>query len=350
MTTENPDPNPRHLTVVDNETTSYTFAIDVVSTKTVETWKQIVPMEWEDTLDDIQFVSATSNVEVLGGEAVLEGGAPYASPGYVRSTSVAPALLAGWNSFSWTETKPVDTEITYRAYDSSDTLIPNGVLPGNSIGFTVSPVDLSAISHVTYPALRLEAELSTNDTNATPALGSWNINYDYGPEQFPNLSFSMRGLKTIGNNPTVYKYDETHSSGAGASVSLSGVEWDTYALSVPTTTNYNLAESCNPQPEVLGPGTSQTTRLYVLPYAPSTLLVDARSSADNSLLSGTSVRLYKTGYDETLSTSSCGQVFFEELEDATYSIEVSKTGYQTYSSANVVVLDVSQLSVVLNAE
>jgi len=101
---------------------------------------------------------------------------------------------------------------------------------------------------------------------------------------------------------------------------------------------------------VLGPGTSQTTRLYVLPYAPSTLLVDVRSSADSSLLSGASVRLYKTGYDETLLTSSCGEVFFEELEDATYSIEVSKTGYQTYSSANAVVSDVSQLSVVLNAQ
>ena len=349
VTVENPDPDPRHLTVVDNQTTSSSFGIDIVSTKTVETWKQVVPSDWEDTLDTIEFISATSNVDVLGGNVSLAGSAPYTSPGFVRSTSITPSLLAGWNSFSWVGTKPVDTEITYRVYDSSDTLIPNGILSGNSAGFTVSPVDLSSVSSSAYPALRLYAELSTNDPNATPSLLSWSVSYDYGPESFPNLSFSMRGLKTIGNNPTIYKYDESHSSGGGASLTLQNIEWDTYALSVPTTTNYNLAESCNPQPEVLSPGSSQTTRLYVLPYAPSSLLIDVRSSSDGALVLGASVRLYKTGYDETLSTSSCGQTFFEELEDGTYSIEVSRSGYQTYSSAEVIVLDVSQLSVVLNA-
>ena len=347
VTVENPDPNPRHLTVADNQTTSSTFAIDTVSTKTVETYKKSVPADWSDSLDTTDFVLTTSNVDVLGGEAILRGEAPYTSPGSLRSISIAPSLLLGWDSLSWEDTEPPQTEITYRVYDASNTLIPDSDLSGNSGGFTLSPVDLTGISPETYSALRLEAELGTNDPDVTPSLDSWSISYDYGPVPFPNFSFLMRGSKAIGNNPTIYKYDETHSSGVSSSVTLQNLEWDTYALSVATTTGYNLAESCNPQPEVLAPGTSQATQLYVLPYTIHTLLVDVRTNA-GLLLSGASVRLYKTGYDETQSTSSCGQVFFEDLTLDSYTIEVSKVGYQTESST-VNVSDVSLISILLNA-
>ena len=348
VTAQNPDPNPRHLTVADDQTTSASFAIDFVSTKIVETWKQVIPMDWDDSLDDDSLLSATSNVDVLGGSAMLAGVPPYTSLGIVRSVSVSPILLAGWNSFSWTDTKPVSTDIKYRVYDASNALLPEGILPGNSAGFALSPLDLSAVSSSTYPALRLEAELSTSDENTTPTLDAWSISYDYGPELFPNLSFWMRGAKTIGNNPTVYKYDQSHSGGASAHLELSNVEWDTYRLGVASTTGYDLAESCSPQPEVLAPGSSQTTRLYVLPHTAHTLLVDVRSGG--ALLSTASVRLYKTGYDTTLSTSLCGQAFFENLEAGAYSISVSKAGYQTYDSSSVNVSDVSQFSVVLNAQ
>jgi len=158
----------------------------------------------------------------------------------------------------------------------------------------------------------------------------------------------MRGSKTIGSNPTVYKYDQSNSTDASASVTLSNIEWDTYSLGIATTSGYSLAESCSSQPEVLAPGTSQTTRLYVLPYTASTLLVDVRSSTETSL-SGAAVQLYKTGYDTTITSSACGQAFFENLTAGTYSISVSRAGYQTFTSSNVDVSDVSTLSVVLNA-
>ena len=352
VTVENPNPNPRHLTVADNETTSYTFAIDLVSTKTVETYKAMETSTWEDTFTDDTKIAVFDGTEISGGRVRFVGNPPFPPSASVQSIAIAPPQVSRWKALSWNDVEPSDTEIFYQLYTSDGaSLIPDEVLPDNSTGFSTSSIDITGIPAQTYPGIRIGAILKTKNPGApTPSIDDWTIEYE-GPSPFPNLTFSMRGLKTIGNNPTVYKYDETHSSGAGASLTLQNVEWDTYALSVPTTTNYNLAESCNnPQPEVLAPASSQTTRLYVLPYNPSSLLVDVRSSVDSSLLSGASVRLYKTGHDETLLTSSCGQVFFEGLEDATYSIEVSKTGYQTYSSANVVVSDVSQLSVVLNAE
>ncbi|RJQ34891.1 carboxypeptidase regulatory-like domain-containing protein [Candidatus Parcubacteria bacterium] len=349
VTAENPNPTPRHLTVADNETTSQTFAIDLVSTKTVETYKALEPSTWEDTFANDTKIAVFNGTEISGGRVRFAGNPPFPPTASVQSIAIAPSQVSRWKTLSWNDVEPSDTEIFYQLYTSDGaTLIPDAVLPNNSTGFSTSSVDISTIPAGTYPGLRIGAILKTKNPGApTPSIDDWTIEYE-GPSPFPNLSFSMQGLKTIGNNPTVYKYDEVHSSGAGASLTLQNVEWDTYTLSVPTTTNYALSESCDdPQPETLDPASSQTTQLYVVPYDPSTLLVDVRASGSNALLTGASVRLYKTGYDETLSTSSCGQIFFEGLEEATYSIEVSKTGYQTYGSADVTVFDGALLSVVL---
>jgi len=347
-TAENPDPNPRHLSVVDNETTSSTFSIDVTSTKSIETYKLFELDDFVDSFNTSQFISATSSVDVVGGEAVLAGGAPYSSPGSIRSTTITPSTLIGWDSLSWQGTEPAQTAITLHVYDSSNTLIPDSELPGNSVGFTSSPVSIAGISASTYPSLRIGADLSTDDTNETPILQSWDVSYRYGPVMLPDLPFTMHGLKTIGNSPTIYKYDEDQSSGSGASITLLEVEWDTYLLSVATTTGYNLAESCDTQPEVLAPGTTQTTKLYVLPYTPNTLLVDVRGD-DGALITDASVRVYDANYDETFTTSSCGQIFFDNLTAGTYSIIVSKSGYQSYSNSTLNISGASKTSVILSA-
>ncbi|OGG80195.1 hypothetical protein A3A39_02905 [Candidatus Kaiserbacteria bacterium RIFCSPLOWO2_01_FULL_54_13] len=348
VTPENPNPDPRHLTVVNGQTTSQSFTIDLVSTKTVRTFKQIVPVTWDDPFANESLVATSTDVEILGGEVKLAGSSPYPSSGFLQSVSLSSPLLAGWNSLSWIDTTPAQTDVLYRIYDGSGAIVPDSVLSGNNSGFSVSPLDLSAISTSTHPQLRIGATLSTNDPDVTPSIQSWELEYDYGPEPLPNLSFQMRGNKTIGNNPTVNKYDQTHGSGASAMLTLSNIEADTYTLSVATSTGYYIAEACNPQPEALLPNTSQTTSLYVLPDTDHSLLVDVRGSA-GALLEGASVNLVKTGYDVTLSTSSCGQAFFEDLSSATYSISVSKAGYQTYSNTDVGVSGLSRLSVSLNS-
>ena len=42
VTAQNTNPNPGNLTVTNNHTTSATFAIDVLGTKTINTWTQIL--------------------------------------------------------------------------------------------------------------------------------------------------------------------------------------------------------------------------------------------------------------------------------------------------------------------
>jgi hypothetical protein len=178
---------------------------------------------------------------------------------------------------------------------------------------------------------------------ATPEIEQYSIIYDYGLAPYPNLSFTMRGEKTIGNNPTVYKYNQTHSSGGGSSITLSNIEADTYTLSI-ATVGQRLAESCEPQPQALSPGTSQTTRLYVLPQSTHTLLIDVRGGG--SLISGASIELTATGYEKTLTTGECGQSYFDALAADTYLASVTAAGYQPYST-NVTVLNETRLSIVL---
>src|SRR3989344_5337820 len=305
------NPNPRHLTVANNQTTPASFTIDYVSTKTIETYMQIQEGSWTDTFSDESKIGSSASTTVSGGVARLTGSVgSYDAEGSLQSVSVSPASLNRWKTFSAATTTPGQTGILFRFYDNAGvTLIPEGQLPGNSAGFATSTVDLSGISTSTYPALRVTSFLSSSDPSVTPSISSYSFVYDYGPTPLPNLSFGMRGGKTIGNNPTVYKYNETHSSGASTAITLSNIEADTYTLTVATSTGYLLADSCAPQPETLLPASSQTTKLYVLPASNHSLLVDVRSNS-GVLLEGASVKLNGTGYNTTKTTSSCGQAFF----------------------------------------
>ncbi len=348
VTVQNPNPDPRHLTVSNNQTTASTFAIDFVGQSTIETYRAIEERTWSDTYTDATNVATSTDIELLGGSVLLLGPVPYVTSGFVQSTTISSDLLAAWKSLSWTDTTPPGTDILYRVYDASGgtpALLSDVVLPGNSAGFTLSPVDISAISTSTYPSLRVSASLTTADTETTPSVHSLSLSYDYGPEAMPNTDFTVRGMKTIGNNPSVYKHDETHTTDGSATLTLSNREWDTYALGLPVGSAYDIAEACAPQPEALAPGASLVSRLYLAPNSAHSLLVDVRGSG--TLLAGASVQLTGTSYDTTLMTGRCGQVFFSGLTNQTYSITVSRAGFQDFTSATIPVSGDIKLPVVL---
>jgi len=349
VSTQNPNPDPRHLTVSNNQTTSASFAIDILSSKTVQTFMQIRPNTWNDLFNNASNILTMASTTVTSGEVRISGSpGSYQGPGTLQSVTFTPTStpLAYWRTFTAATTTPSGTSIRFRFYDDAGNLIPDSALPGNSSGFATSTVNLSGLSTTTYPALRVGATLATTNLSNTPAIQSWSLSYTYGPALFPNFSFQMRSNKTIGNNPAVYKYQQTHSSGAASSITLSNIEWDTYTIT-PITSGYYIAEACNPQPEVLAPNSEQSTRIYMLPQTTHALLVDVKSNT-GTLLPGASVRVNRTGYDTTILTSLCGQSFFEGLSSATYSMTVSKTGYQSYTSNNVPVSGYTKRSVVLN--
>ncbi len=348
VSTQNPNPNPRHLTVSNNLTTSYTFAIDLLASKSIQTFKAVEARTFTDPLSNGTYIATTSHATIASGLVKLEGSAPYPNSGFILSTDITTPILSRWNSLSWNDTTPAQTDVRYSLYTMQSgipTLIPDSALAGNAVGFTTSPVDLSSLSTTTYPTVRIGATLTTTNPTSTPQIDSWTLSYDYGPEVLPNLPVTVRGIKTIGNSPTVYKYNATSTSNASGMISLPSIEWDTYQIDPATVSGYETAEVCAPQPELLSPGGAQFTRLYVATNTPKSLIIDVRQS-DGTYIPNASVQLLSSTTNKTILTSLCGQVYFPGLTGGSYSINVSKAGFQNKSASSTFSTD-TRTSIVL---
>ncbi len=348
-TSQNTNPNPGDLTVTNNLTTSSTFAIDVLGSKTVQTFTPVATATTTDPFSNTSMIATSSDVSVSGGSARISGSAPYGT-GLLRSTSVAPTYLVRWKQLSWSATTPGSTSVSLQIYDGSGNLLSDAQLPGNAAGFTSSPVSLSGISTSTYSSLQVFATLVGVDDLA-PSLEAWNVSYDRGPLPLADVPFTLTGEKSIGSGPsgTLYKYSQSHDSGASASITIPSLEWDNYSIVVPPSSGYSISSACTPQPETLAPGASQTSQIYLAPYTNGSLLIDVRSATSSALLAGASVLLTRTGYSSSATTDACGQAFFSGLSSATYSIQISLPGYTTYVGTNAVsVSGTTRFSITLN--
>ncbi|MBU4223908.1 prepilin-type N-terminal cleavage/methylation domain-containing protein [Patescibacteria group bacterium] len=357
-TAPNVNPDPGHLTILEGQTTEASFAIDLVSAKTIKTWEPIGGFSWQDLFNDDSKISESFDVVVASGYVELDQSEPsvYKTSGYVVSMDIGGiADLKNWSEFSWNDNEPAGANIKYFIYYINEfsnlVPIPDSDLPGNESGFETSPIDLSGLDINKYQTLRLKAELSTSDTSVSPQLLNWNLSWNAGPFPLPNIGFHMQGQKIIGrdvaNNP-IYKYSENLSTGAGGSVLLGNLEWDIYNITIDgVSTGYDIAESCPFQPVNIAPNTNNTTDLYLVGHANNTLLVFVKNSLGEAI-GQASVRSYRTLYDKTQTTSLCGQTFFTPLSAVDYTIEASKAGYATGTST-VSVSGQSKLEIILNA-
>ncbi len=235
--TTNQNPTPGYLTVAASQTTTGTFAIDRLATLLVRTFAPIVPGAFTDSFADATKIDSLQSVTVSGSQlALTQSGEPaaYALNGSALSTTAAPAYLATWVNASSTRSTPAGTTARIHVADGNGNLLPDAVLAGNSTGFT-GVINLSAISTTTYPALSLQASLSTTNPLATPAVLDWGLGYTYGPTPLPNVSFTLTGGKTIGSTGTgapIYKTVVATTTDETGVRELS-LEWDSYQLLVP---------------------------------------------------------------------------------------------------------------------
>lgn len=361
---QNPNPTPGHLSVADAQTTSVSFFIDRLASLAVRTLKPIEEKTWEDEFDvDTSLVSLASTT-VVGGGLVLSGGPDnFAAAGTAIATSVRPSYLAAWKRAAWTVVTPAGTSAKVRIYyDAAGTpaLVPDAALAGNSAGFVTSPVDISALSTTTYPALGLGATLTTSNPSATADVRRWQIDYDHGPVPVPNVPFALSGQKTIGTTgagAAIYKFSQTLSTDATGAFSTSTLEWDTYPLSIDgVATGFDISEACAPVPISIAPNAAIAVDLYLVPDTAHSLLVAARDASTGALIGGATARLTRAGVDLTRTTSACGQGFFSGLAEGSvalgteYSLSVSRTGYQSATVSDVEVSGVANLSVTLTPQ
>jgi hypothetical protein len=336
----NPNPAPGHFTIAVGQTTTGSFAIDTLGSLIVRTYSPIQAGSFSDTFANDSNVVAQVDVVLSGGDIQLaQNGPDYYPTGTARSTSTAPQYLHSWESASWNSLTPANTTAVVRIYSvdalGSAVLVPDAVLPGNSAGYSVSPVSLATVSTSTYPRLALGVTLGTTDLPVTPSLREWQISYREGPLPLPNIPFAVHGAKVIGSDGggvPIYKYSATGNSGASAVATLSSIEWDSYTISQdPAVTGYDIIESCLPQPVSLSPGVARDTSFILAPKSTHSLLVSF-TTASGSLLSGVSATFTRSGYSSTASSSSCGQIYVGGLSQNTYTIDATKAGYYAAST------------------
>lgn len=115
-----------------------------------------------------------------------------------------------------------------------------------------------------------------------------------------SVKVMVYGNKVLGTNPAVYKYSNTFYTDGGGNYSFPSLEWDKYFLVV--TTTYDVAGSTPLLPVNLTPGLHQEVSLILRAHSSNSLLVQVKDAGTGLPLSDASVRLYKSGYDSTLTT------------------------------------------------
>ncbi|MDB5187933.1 MAG: hypothetical protein JWO50_453 [Candidatus Kaiserbacteria bacterium] len=345
---QNTSPTPGNLTVTNDGTTAATFAIDILGTKIINTWTQILSAAWSDSFANSNLLASMASTTVSGGSLTLSGSA---ATGTAMSVAFGTTTIASWGTITISQTTPAGTGILYRVYNSAGTtLVPDSQLPGNSAGFATTTISLSGVSTSSYPLLTLGATLSTINASK-PSVDSWAASYMYGPLPLGNIGMSIRGNKSIGTGPggTVYKYSGNATTSAAGTVTINGLEWDSHTISILTSSGYDAASVCSPQPEALAPGGSLTTNIYLTGHTTNTLLVDVHLQSTGAALAGAQVNLTRSGTNMWAVTDSCGQAFFGGLTSAAnYTLATGVGGHATTTTINVNVSGQSRVSPVVN--
>jgi len=341
-TSQNVNPNPGYLTVVKNQTTSATFAIDHLSTLALSSFSPATTTVFSDTFANSGNLSSQNNTQVAGGALTLLNQAypiGYSLSGSARSIPITPNYLNGWGMLSANMVTPSGTTALVYVDDTTGTPLPDAVLPGNGSGFSSFPVSLTGISTTTYPGLELEADFTSNATTTTPSLNSWSISHTEGPQPLPNVTFTLTGTKTVGTDPvgqSIYKTVVSSTTGATATA-FETLEWDAYSLAL-SGSPVTLIESCQPAPYQLPPAVATTSSLIVMGKPTATTLPVIIQNASNNPIGQAKVVLSTNNYAATVMTSACGLAYFGGLINGTYSATVSAAGHITHTFSNINVI------------
>lgn len=330
-------PQKPNATIFENEVTKESFSIDKLSSLSIKTMSSRGKEEFLDDFSDASKISDYSQVDISGEEVTLsKTGGNYYDSGYLVSETISPLSLYSWGEFSFLDSRPENTNITYQIlYENNGNWepIPDTDLPENEEGFTQSPVDLSSLDTSQYSQIRLKGTLSTSDVSVTPSLSEWKLSYyTKEPHSIGNTSFHIRGDKIVGkdaNDDPIYKYEKDLVSDDAGNITISSLEWDNYYFSENGATGMNLVEVSPSQPVSLSPDTTQSVTLYF--ESQNSLLVTVKDSDTLDPILDASVRLYNGDYDRTYRTDSKGQAYFAPLDNDTYNLEVTAEGYESYS-------------------
>ncbi len=334
---DNPNPLTPLVSVMETQVSTMNFQIDRLSTLSIGAYAPAVTNSFVDEFTDASQLSANTNTDVTGGAlTLLETAGVYPASGAARSVFFTPATIAAWGSAQGSFSAPASTNVRLQVYYDplSPTLVPESDLPGNSLGFTGTTIDLSALSPATYPALALGVVLETADASNTPSLRDWRLTAIESRAPLAGVPIQFTSQRLIGEG--VPKFRETITTGASGTRLLTGLEWGSYILEEQSAA-YVPAEICPHIPYGLQPNDNASIDFTLVPTPPNGLRVTVQAG-DGTPISGARVALSRGTFTDELESSLCGQVFFVgpgEAEDFTLTVE--KPGYSTTVRHDVVV-------------
>jgi type II secretory pathway pseudopilin PulG len=338
-TTTLPNPNTQPVAVVEADISTMNFFIDKLSNLSVKIVSDKNYNSFNKLFNDFSAVAASTSVNISSGKLQLAGSSgSYATSGTAYLDQVNPGTFDSWDLVTLNSTVSASTSVLARFYTGSTspyTLIPESDLPGNSSGFSAKTINLTRLSTTTYPALVVGLQLKSTTNTVTPTISDLSVQYLVSKTPLSGASVNIKGTKTLGtmlDTSIVYKNNFNYVTDATGLNNLNNIEWDSYTTSV---SGYDIKEACNSNPLALSPGSSTTLELLVTPNTSNNLRVIA-VTASGQPIPGATVTLQKAGFSDTETTSSCGQVYFANLNSAnTYSVTISPDGYTAQSFANI---------------
>lgn len=339
-------PSTPPIAVIASQVSTMNFQIDqvatlVLSTKTTPTLGTI-----SDSYVDSSGLTSSSSVTVASGDLTLTNTAGvYSGNGFVVHATASPATFTGWDDATFSVDTPASTAVRLSFYynvGGVSTLIPDTALPGNSAGFTTSPVDLRSLTGSTYDDLIARLDLSTTDTSVTPAVHELALTYISSQTPIGNVALDSSGQKSLGTDSggqPVLRYDVSTTTDAGGSRTLSDLIWDAYTLTV-TDPAYTVTEQCPTSPLSLYPNTNVAVSFSLTPAVSYALRVTV-TDATGTPIPGASVQVDNGAFSDNKTSSLCGQAAFTSglFSSGSYTVTVSKTGYTTEVIPNVSVTD-----------
>ena len=173
-------------------------------------------------------------------------------------------------------------------------------------------------------------------------------------ETLPNITFDIRGDKTIGtdadDNP-VYKYEDTFSTGSSGHVLIPDLEWDNYLISISPSTGWDISGANPLIPINILPETDFNLKFSLSTHTADSVLVSFTSPSEQQIAS-VSARLYDdSGFEATASSGispnpDFGQVFFSNLTTNIYHLTATASGYLNFNG-NVDVAGYKQENVIM---
>lgn len=171
--------------------------------------------------------------------------------------------------------------------------------------------------------------------------------------------FILRGEKIIGTDATgtlIYKYAQVVATDGSGNLSLNNLEWDAYHILIPTGVGWDITGTNPILPAIVSPGEDQTLTFSVTTGSTHRLLTVFRDGNLNPIASVAATLKQNSGTVEASTSSGLvdnpdfGQGFFANLENRSYTLYATVSGFLEYINTDVIVNDYTKQDVIMIAQ